>query len=308
MTTKETKLRIEPDLDQWLASQAAIAGIAKTKYIMQLLEAQRIANQHTHPQLSPKLSSESPADASLYAEVAALKSRVAKLEQGIPKATQTIPKTIPNFEVGQEITGQSAKTYRLLWNSFDAEQKINRTTYYLSNKLGVICKVIGTSKAGKKKLSIWVTFPGDKVVIQDDGTFLTEKSNGKLGWAYEEVKPTLAEPTTPTDVVNDEIAIEAVEVASLPQDEPAVEQLTEVVEPAPSTEPLTLDRAALAQRMAKTPGEAKTFAATLTSVGGAKNKASNILDWTSKHDPEGMSWMPTDETRQTWACQSSVTV
>ncbi len=128
MTTKETKLRIEPDLDQWLASQAAIAGIAKTKYIMQLLEAQRITNQHTqhtHPQLSPKLSPKlSPADASLYAEVAALKSRVAKLEQGIPKATQAIPKSIPSFEVGQEITGQSAKTYRLLWNSFDAEQKI----------------------------------------------------------------------------------------------------------------------------------------------------------------------------------------
>lgn len=97
------------------------------------------------------------------------------------------------------------------------------------------------------------------------------------------------------------LAIDSVEVANTPINEP----LTEAVEPQPSTEtqPLTVSRAALAEILAKTPKEAKTFSATLTTLGGVAMKPASIQKWTKDHDPEGRSWMPTDETREYWAVQ-----
>ncbi len=306
MTLNETRLKnIPPVLDEWLTSQAAIAGIAKTKYIIQVLEDLRSNAGQTHPQLSPKVSPKSLVDVNIYEEVAAIKARLTKLEQGSPNDSPDQPQ----FYEGQEITGQSAKTYRLLWNSFETSQKVDRTEYHLSNKLGIICKVVGSSKAGKKKLSIWVSFPGDKVVIQDDGTFLTKKGNGKLGWAYEEVEPTLAEPTALLDPTNDETPIETVIEAPTPLDEP-VEQAADI--PALgdtsgdslNTE-LSLSRDQLVQRIAKTPNEAKSFSATLTNLGGAKMKPAAIVKWTSQHDPDGKAWLPTDATREAWVMQAA---
>lgn len=309
MNTKETKLRIEPALDEWLASQAAIAGMAKTKYIIQLLATQRLASQHTDPKLSPKVSPESPADASLYAEVAALKLRVAKLEQTIPNTTLPIPKSIPSFEKGQVITGQQSKLYNLLHNSKEVHQHHNKLHYYLSNKLGIIFYQYGESKAGAVKYGIAYCFPGEQVVLDAEGKFFTTAFTGELGWFTESELAAMAEAKSDVKPASNEIAIEDIGMTPTPTIKAVIEDKpNEAVEPSPSTETLTLDRAALVQRMAKTPGEAKTFAATLTSVGGSNNKASNILDWTSKHDPEGKSWLPTDETRQTWVCQSSVAV
>ncbi|MEH2293292.1 plasmid mobilization protein [Nostoc sp.] len=67
-----------------------------------------------------------------------------------------------------------------------------------------------------------------------------------------------------------------------------------------SQEPLVLTRAELAQRFTKTPKEAQTLAATLSTLGGAKMKMKTIADWTAKKDPEGLTWEPIDETREYW--------
>lgn len=453
MTTKETKLRIEPSLDDWLNAQAAIAGIAKTKYIIQVLEDLRSSAGHTQPQLSPKVSPVSPVDVSIYEEVAAIKARLTKLEEGTPQA---IPNSTPQFYQGQEITGQSAKTYRLLWNSFEASQKIDRKEYYLSNELGIICRVLGTSKADKKKLMVVDCFQGKRVVINDDGTFLFMKSDGSVDCAYEGVGQALLEPTSPVestkkpmpievntlkgeaaklriascypkwiageskvlwfdgwlwsveskDVIkkfieypkalfdslpmldeynfhhgmsgvhaalerwnelnmlehiervldakgdsffskgsiffedtkyrrllktaqeaiaehksnlekpistvelsSDEIAIEATTTVQTPQNEIVAESIAEVAiidKVGASGTEIVLSSGELVQRLAKNPGEAKTFGTTLTNVGGASRKAKAIIDWTSKHDPEGKSWLPEDATRETWVMQAAI--
>ncbi len=245
-----------------------------------------------------------------------------KLEQCSTKPIQDKPQ----FYEGQEITGQSAKTYRLLWNSFEVKQKIDGNEFHLSNKLGIACIVIGSSKAGKKKLKVVDCFQGKNIVINDDGTFLFRNNEGKLDCTYQELEPTTAEPTSPVEPTNNETPKEVVShpleqpisAVELPSDEIAIEAVPEV--PTPLDEPIeegattpqtgnstataiVVSRNELAQILAKTPGEAKTFGATLTSVGGAKMKAKAIIDWTSKHDPEGKSWMPEDETRETWVMQ-----
>lgn len=210
MTIKETKLRIEPELDQWLTSQAVIAGIAKTKYIVQTLEAHRISNTHTHYLLSPNISPESPSDRDLAGRVAAIESRLAKVERNnsgaIPNA---IPKDIPQFEVGQVITGQHSAKYALMFNSDVVVQKSSKEEYLLNNKVGVICKVDGGSRNNKKKLKVIATFPGDPVVLNSDGTFLKSNGQGQLEWFTESelaalAEPPLAEPTAPVESANDE--------------------------------------------------------------------------------------------------------
>ena len=320
MTTKETKLRIEPSLDDWLNTQAAITGIAKTKYIIQALETHRSANIHIHPQISPELSPVSPVDVSIYAEVAALKSRVAKLEQGIPKA-------IPSFEVGQVITGQHGKLYNLLNNSKEVHQQQNKLHYYLSNKLGIIFYQYGESKAGTVKYRVASCFPGERVVLDTEGKFLTTAFTGELGWFTESELAALTEPISLVEPTKDETPIEVVSTTlekpasavKLSSDEVEVEDVTEAH--AAQHEPLegvaitpqsgdssatevSLSRDQLVQRIAKTPNEAKAFSATLTNLGGAKMKPAAIVKWTSQHDPDGRAWMPTDATRITWVMQA----
>lgn len=298
MTIKETKLRIEPTLDEWLAAQAAIAGIAKTKYIMQVLEAHKVANLHTDPKLSPNVSPVSLIDVSLYAEVAELKARVSKLEQSNP---DTIPNAIPRFEVGQPITGQHSTKYALLWDSFEEKQMVGRVEYYLSNKLGVICKVTGVAReSNKKKLKVIATFPGDPVVLNPDGTFLNIYDGGNIKWikqselaASKQPEPAIAEPTAVVEPTNDEIAVEANQVA--------ISSSIEPVEPAPiklSTEELL---ETFKPKLAN-PGMVNTIR---TNLGQVKHK--NLVNgWTAKHDPEGRVWIPTDETRQYWVVQPAV--
>lgn len=66
-----------------------------------------------------------------------------------------------------------------------------------------------------------------------------------------------------------------------------------------------LTRTELANRLATNPQETKTFAATLTNLGGAKMKQKAIIAWTSGKDPDRLGWMPTDESRETWRVTQS---
>lgn len=259
MTIKETKLRIDPDLDQWLTSQSAIAGIAKTKYITQVLESHRVNAAHTHPQQSPKVSPNvSPSSSDLVTRIAAMEVRLTKVENSTPG---TIPKTIPSdttkFYKGQEITAQSSKLYNLVWDSIEVKQILGKSKYYLSNKLGIICQVAGVSRGGKTKLEVWNTFPGDPVVLNSDGTFLTVKDGG-IQWFTESELALLAEPSepiTPIEVPKDEIAIEA------PIEEPKPSKIGATVNPEVSNDEIPIE----ATKEAPTPINEAVVKARLTS-------------------------------------------
>ncbi len=304
MTIKETKLRIDPDLDQWLTSQSAIAGIAKTKYITQVLESHRVTAAHTHPQQSPKLSPNvSPSSSDLVTRIAAMEVRLTKVEQSTPSAIpKTIPSDTPKFYKGQAITRQSSKLSSLVWDSLEVKQMIGKSKYYLSNKLGIICAVSGVSRGGKTKLEVWQTLPR-KVVLNPAGEFLykTERDGKQvLQWDYEELAP--LEPITPVEPAKIEIPIEVPVEAPSPVDEAVepIETSAIALEATTPTEVQTLSRGDLSERLGKTPKEIQLYSGNLTNIGGVKMKATTIMTWTSSKDPDGLSWMPTDATRETW--------
>lgn len=328
-----------------------------------------------------------------------IENRLAKLEG----SSQLVATDAPIFEIGQVIDGQSNKTYNMLWASFEASQKTSKSTHHLSNKLGVICRVEGKARSEKKKLKVIATFPGDRVHINKDGTFLNEDYTGAIEWFTEsslaanpELKPVKAlitlsgdevmeaildhppkkllgdntkvlwkdgwlwlysqsrgitqlfeypldlfealaysvdtsiaklkaeldeynsniqaiaeatapvEPTSLVEPTNDVNAIDAVEVASLPQNEPAVEPLTEVVAPlvedATLVPPTRLAKGELLERFAtklNNPGQLNTLKGNLDSVGLPKLGKG----WTAQFDPEGKAWMPEDASREYWVEQ-----
>ena len=65
--------------------------------------------------------------------------------------------------------------------------------------------------------------------------------------------------------------------------------------------PMQLTRVELANRLAGNPNEAKALVGTLSCIGGKDLKLSKVHQWTADKDPEGMSWEPTDSTREIWA-------
>jgi hypothetical protein len=68
-----------------------------------------------------------------------------------------------------------------------------------------------------------------------------------------------------------------------------------------STIPIELTRDELVTRLAN--GDkiaAKTLPANLNRWGGADMKAEKILSCTSKADPDGLAWLPTDKSRAIW--------
>jgi hypothetical protein len=125
----------------------------------------------------------------------------------------------PRFRVDQEITAQSAKTYDQLWNGH--YQKLGKAEYLLSNELNLLCKVKTgeASRSGKKKLGVLAYFPGDEVVFNADGTFLTATEKGFEWFTKKELeilerdRAAALEATAVVEPTNEETAIEAVNAA-----------------------------------------------------------------------------------------------
>lgn len=386
MKKVETRLQLDPTLDDWLTRQAAIAGIAKTRYIIQVIEDLKSNAAHTHSNYSIKLSN---MDSDLHTEVSAIKARLSKLENATHLPPTEAVEDRPKFYKGQPITGQSSKLYELVWSSFEATQKVNlprlKGTYRLSNKLGIICKTVGTSRSGKSKLEVWLTFPDDKVILNPDGTFFNVSDEKGVEWFTEKelaalakekavteeqpIEPSIEQPKIAIEPTNDETPTEvAIEIPS-PIHEPQIvepsimsfkdlqhrygifgqakdpvyeaargdgwqspdglvwllnedlgkmvahtnstSQIDEPVDQAQVSEStatqdkqLELPTAELAIRLAAGDDKAvQGLAGTLQNVGGEKMKSKAIKDWTSQHDPDGLPWMPTDATRETWISQ-----
>lgn len=293
MTTRETKLRLETGLDQWLSTQAEVAGMAKTKYITQLLEQSRAA--HTHPLLSPEQSPLLSPSTSTNAAILELQSRVEKLEQLCRPTHSAIPESgdtfIPKLVVGQVVTGQSAKTYQLLLSSFEVNQKLSGFGHwYLSNKLGVLCKMVGTSKTGNRKFRVMAYFPSDPLVINADGTFVSvcEEEGYNVCWT----RTSSLEPAAPE--VPEVVVAEPVEPV-----EP-IEELVVEPEVVGISEP-TVTREELATILSGgKPNMVASAITTLGSLGGAKMTKANMVKWTSAKDPENRGWVATDSTRNYW--------
>lgn len=81
------------------------------------------------------------------------------------------------------------------------------------------------------------------------------------------------------------------------------ETIDPLEEPITTLEPTRLTISELAKKLAKSPREAQTLAATLTNLGGQPMKKDKIATWTASRDPEGLSWLPTDSTREYWVAQ-----
>ncbi len=179
------------------------------------------------------------------AEVVALAmSKIANL--GNP----AVAPSIPEFTKGQQITAQSSKLYPLVWDNLEVKQKCNAKTWWLSNKLGIIVKVIESSRSKKSKLEV-VWLLNGRVVLNSAGEFLSvfkdANNNVSYGWDYEKLpepittvaiaaigegKANLVGASSDLKVVNEEIAIEV----AIKAPEPVIEAV--VIEPIISVKPI----------------------------------------------------------------------
>lgn len=185
------------------------------------------------------------------------------------------------FEAEQVIDGQQNKTYKMLWASFEASQKLGKFEYQLSNKLGVLCQVKpDRSRSGKKKLRVVATFPGDRVVINDDGTFLFYVGEGEFDFLLES-SLAMQGATAPEEAINIGTLAKANEMPSSPLNEP----VAEAIEEAP-TEPLTITK--------------KEFKALYQLDDETFSKLGNKLK-TGVTTPDGKTWFKLSQSRVTTA-------
>lgn len=227
-----------------------------------------------------------------------IEARLNKLEAAtqVPPITATQDKT--QFYQGQVIDARS-NIYHQLWRTHEAKQKLGKYTYYLHNKLNIICRAIEAAQSNNMKLEVFAYYPGEQVAINKDGTFVEDRNNGYTGWNYIEPELTPEQPISLVEPTNDETAIEAVEMTPTPTIEPAVEQAATQVPPMRAS---TEDLLARFATKLNNPGQINTLKGNLESVGLPKLGKG----WTVQHDPDGITWLPEDESRKYWVEQPMV--
>jgi hypothetical protein len=212
------------------------------------------------------------------------------------------------------ITGQHGKLYKTLLRSKyeaqiyeekDHKGRVAKTPYRWFKELGLICATdVGVSRSGQIKFRVvGVLDPGMELKLTAEGGFIhlgskwfcvLPEEHSQYSQEVSQCQSVCVEETSPDVAVDSE---------PLPPD--AATQDVVDTQPLPEA-PLQLSREELVQRLAKTPGEAKTLGATLSTLGGKDRKLAKILEWTSNKDPEGLAWKPLDEDRGIWLTHTEV--
>jgi len=250
--------------------------------------------------------------------VLAMQTQLAEVSQHLAnlanKDSQLISACVEALEPGMVITGQQGKLYNTLLRSKyeaqlyeekDHKGRVAKTPYRWFKELGLICATdVGVSRSGQIKFRVvGLLEPGMELELTAEGGFMHPGSK----WfpvVYEEVSQHSQEVSQHNIVCVEENSPDvAVDTEPLPPD--AATQDAVDTESLPEA-PLQLSREELVQRLAKTPGEAKTLGATLSTLGGKDRKLAKILEWTSKKDPEGLAWKPLDEDRGIWLTHTEV--
>ncbi|MUL38955.1 hypothetical protein [Gloeocapsopsis dulcis] len=317
MTTKETKVRLPLELHGWLMSQAESQDISLTKYIIQVLEDHKTI---------PNSVETIPTD--FEKRFATLESRLEKLESDSKSNTWK-----PEFTLGQRVTRQYSRLYGLLGLSPSIGQKSQdgKVQYYYYPTLGVVTKTIRTKTPNlvfqvlevfdplTKEIETWTDEAGNTLFMDcDDNWQLQEVAPPSFGdsfgdtLAYEapmtEVQLTPVEPNNSGDNsipnsgdTSDAMSLLVSTDEVLSTTEPNLESVGDNSgDSSGDTDNQTLTTEDLLTRFKsnlKWEGGFNILKTNLPKVGMKKLKAG----WTVQYDPDGLTWIPTDEkAREYW--------
>ncbi|MBD2566414.1 hypothetical protein [Anabaena lutea] len=111
------------------------------------------------------------------------------------------------------------------------------------------------------------------------------------------------QPSSPLDnTVETGEPLEVGKDATVPQISQDTPDPTEKIMDTLGGVPRKLTKSALVERLAKTPKEAKHYETQLKSM----RRERVIREWTAERDPDGLSWIPTDDTREFWTPATAI--
>lgn len=188
--TVNMTLRLPPELAAYLSVVSQKTGKSRHQLILDVLTQQYIPDVPTTVSDSPEATKEVSSIDNILSMLKSLSNRIDRLEQtkdtrdaddDNDKSTE-----IPEFYLGQEITGQHSKLHQILLRNWTTKQKLIpkaqgwRRKYYtfaLFVDLGLVC-IVNYSRNGKVKFKVQFKFdPKEECYISPDGRFLTEDLN-----------------------------------------------------------------------------------------------------------------------------------
>jgi len=313
MAGKTLRVVVSDDEASIIESRARLAGKSVSSYLKEL-GLKEPSHTDSYSQEYSQHSQDSAKVSQLECMVLAMQTQLAEVSQQLAKLankdSQLSDVRVEALTPGMVITGQQGKLYNTLLRSKyeaqiyeekDHKGRVAKTPYRWFKELGLICATdVGVSRSGQIKFRVvGVLEPGMELELTAEGGFMhlgakwfcvTPEEHSQ----YSQHQSVCVEENSPDVAVDSE---------PLPPD--AATQDAVDTEPLPEA-PLQLSREELVQRLAKTPGEAKTLGATLSTLGGKDKKLAKILEWTRNKDPEGLAWKPLDEDRGIWLTHTEV--
>lgn len=182
--TVNMTLRLPPELAAYLHVVSQKTGKSRHQVIIDAL-AEQYNSDTTNTATSNPEATEGHSNIDYI--IATLKSFSARLDrlEGVKDAKHDGKSLeLPEFYIGQEITGQHSKLYQLLLSNCTAKQKLTPkvkgwrrkpTTFALFKDLGLLC-IVNRSRNGKAKFEVCQKFDLDTdIYISAEGEFLTEE-------------------------------------------------------------------------------------------------------------------------------------